>query len=128
MFNGDLGHFPGSSTFKPQAPTDSLSILDIAKANSDQHTGEREHAPDNSMMLQRWRGICVRNARSYQFNLIASGARRCFADQRGSDMDEAELKAARAWLAKLDAETIPREICDISFSRSSGPGGQNVNK
>merc|ERR1712070_1005796 len=25
-------------------------------------------------------------------------------------------------------DTIPRSICDIGFSRSSGPGGQNVNK
>ncbi|KAF9251195.1 hypothetical protein DTO013E5_1794 [Penicillium roqueforti] len=25
-------------------------------------------------------------------------------------------------------KTIPRNICELSFSRSSGPGGQNVNK
>ncbi|KAI5198625.1 hypothetical protein E4T39_06662 [Aureobasidium subglaciale] len=39
-----------------------------------------------------------------------------------------ELDAARRWLANFNAETIPRSICDVSFSRSSGPGGQNVNK
>ncbi|KAH0291208.1 hypothetical protein KCU62_g2961, partial [Aureobasidium sp. EXF-3399] len=39
-----------------------------------------------------------------------------------------ELDVARRWLASFDAETIPRNICDVSFSRSSGPGGQNVNK
>ncbi|KAI4732266.1 hypothetical protein E4T50_17150 [Aureobasidium sp. EXF-12298] len=39
-----------------------------------------------------------------------------------------ELDAARRWLANFDTETIPRSICDVSFSRSSGPGGQNVNK
>lgn len=39
-----------------------------------------------------------------------------------------ELTKARTWLAKLDAETIPQNLFDISFSRSSGPGGQNVNK
>ncbi|KAI5212949.1 hypothetical protein AUEXF2481DRAFT_90446 [Aureobasidium subglaciale EXF-2481] len=39
-----------------------------------------------------------------------------------------ELDAARRWLANFNAETIPRNICDVSFSRSSGPGGQNVNK
>ncbi|CAG5147978.1 uncharacterized protein ALTATR162_LOCUS2127 [Alternaria atra] len=40
-----------------------------------------------------------------------------------------ELQAARAWLAKLHAETIPlKSIGELSFSRSSGPGGQNVNK
>lgn len=37
--------------------------------------------------------------------------------------------AGREWLKTFSASTtIPRNICDISFSRSSGPGGQNVNK
>lgn len=37
--------------------------------------------------------------------------------------------AGREWLKTFSARTtIPRNICDISFSRSSGPGGQNVNK
>ncbi|EMC99965.1 hypothetical protein BAUCODRAFT_48939, partial [Baudoinia panamericana UAMH 10762] len=46
----------------------------------------------------------------------------------GQVAEEAELAAARKWLANLDAETIPRTIGEVSFSRSSGPGGQNVNK
>lgn len=41
---------------------------------------------------------------------------------------EEDLAAARKWLQKLDSETIPPNIGDVSFSRSSGPGGQNVNK
>lgn len=53
---------------------------------------------------------------------------RQYAIKRGADVDEAELQAARQWLAKLDPDTIPRDICEVSFSRSSGPGGQNVNK
>ncbi|KAK4891489.1 hypothetical protein LTR27_009984 [Elasticomyces elasticus] len=54
---------------------------------------------------------------------------RCYAAARhGASTDEAELDSARKWLAKLDPETIPRGICDVTFSRSSGPGGQNVNK
>jgi peptidyl-tRNA hydrolase ICT1 len=54
---------------------------------------------------------------------------RCFASRNGGEQDEAELAAARNWLANLDAETIRKNAdCDISFSRSSGPGGQNVNK
>ncbi|KAF7196078.1 hypothetical protein HII31_02479 [Pseudocercospora fuligena] len=53
---------------------------------------------------------------------------RCFATRHSGDVDEAELQAARKWLKALDPETIPRELCEISFSRSSGPGGQNVNK
>lgn len=65
--------------------------------------------------------------------LIASGRiakiSRCFATRNGVETDEAELAAARKWLANLDAETIRKNAeCDISFSRSSGPGGQNVNK
>ncbi|KAF1351888.1 hypothetical protein BDV97DRAFT_265262, partial [Delphinella strobiligena] len=47
---------------------------------------------------------------------------------RDANVDENELDAARKWLAKFDADTIPRNICQVSFSRSSGPGGQNVNK
>ena len=41
---------------------------------------------------------------------------------------EADMRAAREWLASFDLDTIPKKLCDISFSRSSGPGGQNVNK
>ncbi|KAF2233716.1 peptidyl-tRNA hydrolase domain protein [Viridothelium virens] len=44
------------------------------------------------------------------------------------DVNEKDLVAARQWLANFDPDTIPREACDVSFSRSSGPGGQNVNK
>ena len=54
---------------------------------------------------------------------------RCLASGRHGDADEAEIDAARKWLAKLDADTIRRHaVCDMSYSRSSGPGGQNVNK
>lgn len=41
---------------------------------------------------------------------------------------EDDVADARRWLARFDAETIPKSICELSFSRSSGPGGQNVNK
>ena len=64
-----------------------------------------------------------------QFRKIQTS--RWFAARRGAgyDVDEAELAAARKWLANLDADTIRKNaVCDISFSRSSGPGGQNVNK
>ena len=53
---------------------------------------------------------------------------RFYAIKRGGDTDEEEVAAARRWLANFDPETLPRSICDVSFSRSSGPGGQNVNK
>ena len=41
---------------------------------------------------------------------------------------EEEQIAARQWLASFNPGTIPRNLCEISYSRSSGPGGQNVNK
>lgn len=55
---------------------------------------------------------------------------RTFASKRTStaELDEDELRAARDWLSNLNSRTIPRHICQISFSRSGGPGGQNVNK
>ncbi|KAF2121783.1 hypothetical protein BDV96DRAFT_639869 [Lophiotrema nucula] len=53
---------------------------------------------------------------------------RRFVARGASGANEEELHAARTWLAQLDAETIPKNIGELSFSRSSGPGGQNVNK
>ncbi|CAN6637857.1 hypothetical protein TRVA0_016S02146 [Trichomonascus vanleenenianus] len=40
----------------------------------------------------------------------------------------AELYECREWLATLDSRKLPRDAFSVSFSRSSGPGGQNVNK
>jgi hypothetical protein len=43
--------------------------------------------------------------------------------------DDDQLRTARAWLAALNPDTLPlRALGELSFSRSSGPGGQNVNK
>jgi protein subunit release factor B len=47
---------------------------------------------------------------------------------RAQHTEEAALAAARKWLHGFTAEQIPPRICDLSYSRSSGPGGQNVNK
>ncbi|OJJ85780.1 peptidyl-tRNA hydrolase domain protein [Aspergillus glaucus CBS 516.65] len=56
---------------------------------------------------------------------------RSFASRRAAssadDPDE-DLAAARTWLASLNPRTIPRHLCEVSFSRSGGPGGQHVNK
>ncbi|EGN99309.1 hypothetical protein SERLA73DRAFT_108748 [Serpula lacrymans var. lacrymans S7.3] len=35
---------------------------------------------------------------------------------------------ATSWLHAFKVASIPRQLVEISFSRSSGPGGQNVNK
>ncbi|OQO08154.1 hypothetical protein B0A48_06948 [Cryoendolithus antarcticus] len=39
-----------------------------------------------------------------------------------------QVAAARSFLSTLSPATIPRSLCTLTFSRSSGPGGQNVNK
>ncbi|PYI24965.1 hypothetical protein BP00DRAFT_452573 [Aspergillus indologenus CBS 114.80] len=61
-------------------------------------------------------------------------AKRPFASRRSAgirdedQVSEDDLSAARQWLASFSSKTIPRDICEVSFSRSGGPGGQNVNK
>ncbi|KAJ5551164.1 hypothetical protein N7535_000893 [Penicillium sp. DV-2018c] len=57
------------------------------------------------------------------FNGLWALSSRGFASQT-----EQDVQIAREWLRTLNAKSIPRNICEISFSRSSGPGGQNVNK
>jgi peptidyl-tRNA hydrolase ICT1 len=60
---------------------------------------------------------------------LALGSIRYFASTRKATISsEEDIQAARKWLEKLHAETIPKNIGELSFSRSSGPGGQNVNK
>lgn len=41
---------------------------------------------------------------------------------------EPDYTAARKWQAQLGTRPITDEIGEISYARSSGPGGQNVNK
>jgi len=39
-----------------------------------------------------------------------------------------DMADARTWVSKFKALTIPKTLVEVTFSRSSGPGGQNVNK
>ncbi|KIL65712.1 hypothetical protein M378DRAFT_161696 [Amanita muscaria Koide BX008] len=39
-----------------------------------------------------------------------------------------DKSAARAWIAEFKKHGIPRSLVRFTFARSSGPGGQNVNK
>jgi hypothetical protein len=52
----------------------------------------------------------------------------CCYSQSKSVVSEAGLASARKWLEEFSSSTLPRDIGELSFSRSSGPGGQNVNK
>lgn len=39
-----------------------------------------------------------------------------------------DITAARNWIDNFTPSSIPKDRLELSFSRSSGPGGQNVNK
>lgn len=41
---------------------------------------------------------------------------------------QTELDAAKKWLETCNHQQIPRNLFTITYSRSSGPGGQKVNK
>ena len=53
----------------------------------------------------------------------ALGAQRSFTSNTPDQgFDEEGLKEARKWLSSFTLDSIPRKYCDVSFSRSSGPG------
>lgn len=60
--------------------------------------------------------------------LAVASIRRFASGKSRTNAREEDLQAARKWLDQLHADTIPKSIGELTFSRSSGPGGQNVNK
>ncbi|KIY64561.1 hypothetical protein CYLTODRAFT_89994 [Cylindrobasidium torrendii FP15055 ss-10] len=48
-------------------------------------------------------------------------------DLHSLDSSEANARA-REWVDAFRKDHIPKSVVELSFSRSSGPGGQNVNK
>ncbi|KAJ1023183.1 hypothetical protein NDA16_003336 [Ustilago loliicola] len=44
------------------------------------------------------------------------------------DYDEKEMQERRQWVSSFQDLTLRRNDFQVTFSRSSGPGGQNVNK
>jgi protein subunit release factor B len=47
---------------------------------------------------------------------------------RPAEHSEEDFAKARKWYAELSESSALRNIGELSYSRSSGPGGQNVNK
>jgi peptidyl-tRNA hydrolase ICT1 len=58
--------------------------------------------------------LCIQNSKAYS--------------SRTTNDDEADLDAARQWFSSFNKTTIPASIAKTTFSRSSGAGGQKVNK
>lgn len=58
--------------------------------------------------------------------LLLPPVARSYALRTTSEYDEDTIGEARRWLAGFD--NIPERMYDVTYSRSSGPGGQNVNK
>jgi len=53
---------------------------------------------------------------------------RTYSSRSTSDSEAADLDAAREWFQRFNKSTIPEKIAKTEFSRSSGAGGQKVNK
>lgn len=48
--------------------------------------------------------------------------------QQHGEYDEQDMKQRREWVSAFESVTLSRDDYQVAFSRSSGPGGQNVNK
>lgn len=72
-----------------------------------------------------FKGLCrsaplsvnVRQSIHYGFAL-----QRSFASSTLPEDEERRLNEARKWITTFTPEAIPKEFCDITFARSSGPG------
>ncbi len=53
---------------------------------------------------------------------------RAYSSKSTSDSEAADLDAVREWFRGFNKSTIPEKLGKTEFSRSSGPGGQKVNK
>jgi hypothetical protein len=45
-----------------------------------------------------------------------------------NDANTEAIRKSKRWLEEFTADKIPRREFEVSYARSSGPGGQNVNK
>ena len=73
------------------------------------------------------RNCALRSLDIEQLPCYTHSVHRCLSSLAKGPDDE-DHKEARTWLARFNTNTIPKDVCKLTFSRSSGPGGQNVNK
>ena len=79
----------------------------------------------NETMLRRTSGLSSLHVKGIPRSTKL--LRRCQSSPAKTD-DGEDHREARSWFAKFSTNTIPKNIGEVTFSRSSGPGGQNVNK
>lgn len=72
--------------------------------------------------------ILIGNFVRLHYRLIALSRYLSTSAKSFNDFSESDQSVARDWLAKFNSNTISQKLGEITFSRSSGPGGQNVNK
>lgn len=83
-------------------------------------------------MISATRAICFIASRMYRVRADSTLAhlppRSSTMSTVSEDFSDQDQSDARKWLASFTADAIPRKLGEVSFSKSSGPGGQNVNK
>lgn len=77
-----------------------------------------------------WQGHAFRSfsASCLRYQILFITSCRAYSSPYGTASEADELEAAREWYRDFKKGTIPAKISETSFSRSSGPGGQKVNK
>lgn len=73
------------------------------------------------------RKLALRSLDVEQLPYYIHSVHRCLSNP-AKRLDDEDHREARTWLASFNPNTLPKHICEVTFSRSSGPGGQSVNK
>ena len=85
----------------------------------------REPVFKRNMSLFRFRPLASNAIRPIVPRFYTTDWRTHTASKWNSDQ---EIERAREWVEKFKVTDIPKKSCTITYSASSGPGGQNVNK
>ncbi|KAL9640383.1 MAG: hypothetical protein Q9164_000326 [Protoblastenia rupestris] len=79
-------------------------------------------------MLRRYFTWPLKSIKHLHIRLFSCGKFSFAPPKFGEGASEEEHKEARTWLSRFNVKDIPKTICEVTYSRASGPGGQNVNK